>query len=155
MESLGIDIKVMIAQVVNFGILFFVLSKVLYKPLIKILDERSANIKKSLENSEKIDQELTKIQEKQNSLLEKAKSQAAEDRAELIKLAKNEKEKIISDAKQQAARQVQKGLDQIRSEELAMQERIRKDFMDEAVDNLAKKLAKSKNKFPLLESVLK
>ena len=37
MEALGLDWKLLVAQMVNFGLLFFVLKKVLYKPLIKAI----------------------------------------------------------------------------------------------------------------------
>ena len=45
MEALGINLPGLITQVISFLILLFVLSKLLYKPVIKMLDDRADRIK--------------------------------------------------------------------------------------------------------------
>ena len=52
MEGLGINLPTLIAQIVSFVILFGLLSLVAYKPLMKILDERSNKVKESMEQAE-------------------------------------------------------------------------------------------------------
>ncbi len=54
MEALGFNIQSLIAQVVNFIILLLVLGVVAYKPVMKMLDERSRKIKESLEQAETV-----------------------------------------------------------------------------------------------------
>ena len=39
MENLGIDIKLLIAQLINFGIFFFIIAKFVAKPFTKFLNE--------------------------------------------------------------------------------------------------------------------
>jgi len=56
--KLGIDWRLLIAQLVNFVILFTALTFLLYKPLIAALDKRRAKIAESLANAEKIGDEL-------------------------------------------------------------------------------------------------
>lgn len=155
MESLGIDVKIILAQVVNFGILLVILSKVLYKPLIKMLDERAEKIKKSIDNSEKIEKELAKIKEKQDALLKEAKKEALKERNALIEFANLEKTKIINDAKAVAQSEVKKGIDRLKNEEDQLAERIAKDIMDKAVDKMIKKLSDKGSGHPLLRQVLK
>ena len=53
MGALGISISQLLTQVISFLILFFLLYKLAYGPLIKMLDSRSAKIKESLDAAEK------------------------------------------------------------------------------------------------------
>lgn len=50
--TLGIDWKLILAQIINFGILAFILTKFLYTPMIRLLDERRAKIAEGLVQAE-------------------------------------------------------------------------------------------------------
>jgi F-type H+-transporting ATPase subunit b len=76
MEGLGIDIKSLIFQLVNFSILILILGRLLYKPIIRMLDSRSEAIKRSLAETEKIKKELAEIKERQNQIILQAREQA-------------------------------------------------------------------------------
>ena len=54
MEALGFNIPVLLAQLVNFSILLALLSALLYKPVMRALDERTRRIRESLEQAEAI-----------------------------------------------------------------------------------------------------
>ena len=41
MDALGINLPGLITQIISFGILFFILSKLLYKPLVSLMDQRA------------------------------------------------------------------------------------------------------------------
>jgi F-type H+-transporting ATPase subunit b len=45
LESLGVSIPLLITQVIGFVILLAILNKVAFKPIVKILDDRQADIK--------------------------------------------------------------------------------------------------------------
>ena len=47
-ESLGVSLPTLIAQIVNFVILFGLLYLVAYKPIMRMLDERSQKVKESM-----------------------------------------------------------------------------------------------------------
>ena len=49
MEALGINAGFLIAQIVNFGIIFFVLARFVWPRVLNMLDERQARIAKSLD----------------------------------------------------------------------------------------------------------
>ena len=55
--ALGIDLKILIAQLVNFLLLYFLLSKFAFGPLGKILEERRKRIEESEKRAQEIEQE--------------------------------------------------------------------------------------------------
>ena len=69
--KLGIDWRLLIAQLVNFVILFTALTFLLYKPLIAALDKRRAKIAESLANAEKIGDELKRANAESERLLKR------------------------------------------------------------------------------------
>ena len=59
MEGLGINLPTLVAQVINFAILFGLLYLVAYKPVMRMLDERSRKIKESMEQTELIKEQAS------------------------------------------------------------------------------------------------
>jgi F-type H+-transporting ATPase subunit b len=51
LEPLGINAGYLLAQIINFGIIFGALSTLLWRPIINMLDARSAKIQKGLEDA--------------------------------------------------------------------------------------------------------
>ncbi len=84
LDAFGIDWKLLLAQLVNFGVLFVALTWFLYKPVMKTLDERKAKIAKGVEDAE--------------IASEKALTADA-DAAKVVKGAENEAEGIVSSAR--------------------------------------------------------
>ena len=157
MEALGIDGRLLIAQIVNFGILLFVLNKVLYKPLIKLLDERKKNIKDALANNLAIENKLAEISEKEKEILKTSQIKAGEQADKLIEMASEEKRKLIEEARILAEKETQKGIERIKAAEAEAQKRIKVRFTKDVVEEITQKLYKenSKKKYPMLEGILK
>jgi len=84
-EGLGVELSSLIAQIFGFGLLLLLLYIFAYKPVIKMLDQRSAKIKESVDQTEHI--------KKQAELAEK-------ETARLIAEASKEGQKIIDQATQ-------------------------------------------------------
>jgi len=127
MEALGIDIKLLIAQIVNFGILFFLLSKFLYKPITGMLDERRKKVEQSLKDSdaatlqlEKAQSEAEKIREKAygeaNEILKNGKIAASSEATEIVKKASDQADRILANAKSEAENLKKNALMEARSE---------------------------------------
>lgn len=100
-DKLGIDLKLLLAQIVNFAILLFILTKLIYKPLLKVLDDRKKMIAKSVDDSKKIEDRLVAIEADKDKVLanagkeamvivEKAKKEAEEEHAKNLAVAKKE-----------------------------------------------------------------
>ena len=62
MLRFGVDWQHFIAQCFSFLIVAFVLRRYAYKPILTMLEERKTRIKESLDNAEKIKQELANTQ---------------------------------------------------------------------------------------------
>lgn len=72
-HALGIEWKHLLAQIVNFGILAFVLFKLVYKPLLKVIDERIEKTKEADLKSSSIDGRLAEIKELEKKTLDEAR----------------------------------------------------------------------------------
>lgn len=86
-EKLGIDWRLLIAQLVNFAILITALTFLLFKPLIAALDKRRAKISESLENAEKIGDELNRANAESERIVSNARAEASKIATESIKQA--------------------------------------------------------------------
>ncbi len=156
MESLGLDWKILIAQIVNFCILFFILNKLLYKPLIKALDARNKKISDSVKNSQEIEERLKKIEEKESKLLADARNKAKTEKAAIVDLGRKEKEKILEDAKISAQKVVDKAMQRLQEKEKDVINSISDEYIEKITDRLYKKMSVSgkKGKFPILSSLV-
>jgi F-type H+-transporting ATPase subunit b len=74
--KLGIDWRLLIAQLVNFAVLFAALTFLLYKPLIGVLEKRQKKIADSLKDAERIGQELKSAEAKSLAVLTEARAEA-------------------------------------------------------------------------------
>ncbi|OGM20531.1 hypothetical protein A2714_04035 [Candidatus Woesebacteria bacterium RIFCSPHIGHO2_01_FULL_38_9] len=157
MESLGLDVKILLAQIINFGLLLFILSKVLYKPVIKLIDERNKKLTKAIEDSAAIEKKLEKIEESKKDLLSQARQNANKEREDLIKMAQEESRVIIDNAKKKAEKEIEKGLTMLKTAKVEAEKELTDKFMERVMDNLLKKLSlqSKKNDFPLLRKTLK
>lgn len=97
-----IDWKLIIAQLVNFSIVLFVLYKFAYGPMTKLMNERAEKIDKGLKDSEEAHKKLSEITEKEKAVLVEAKKQAQEIVSKAEAAAVKNKEEIIAEAKTQA-----------------------------------------------------
>src|SRR3989304_5856480 len=70
LKEFGIQPTLLIAQIVNFLIILFLLKKFFYKPIIKLLDDRKKKIEESLKNAEEIEERLKQTEEKSAQIIE-------------------------------------------------------------------------------------
>lgn len=116
MEGLGINFKLLLAQIVNFLVLLLILKKFLYKPILQFLDERKKKIEESLQNVEKINKELARIEEERKRILHQAEIEAMRTIAESKRIAQEQKEEIIDEAKRKTQEELRKGVTLARQE---------------------------------------
>lgn len=76
LDQFGVNPLLLAAQVVNFLILLFILKKLLYKPILKVLEERKKRIEDSLKNAEEIERKLLLTEEEKEKILAKTSAQA-------------------------------------------------------------------------------
>ena len=102
LNQFGVQPILLAAQVVNFLILLFILKKFLYKPILKVLDERKKRIEDSLKNAESIERQLQQTQEQSEKIIadtlkeaQKILNQTKEDATQIIEGANKEAEQIL------------------------------------------------------------
>ncbi len=112
LQTLGIDWKLLLAQIINFGIVLIVLAKFVYKPLLKAIDARRDAIKRSMDDAADIERQklqmettrkeaLHKADEDAGVILEKAKADADAMRADILANAQQQADQIMAKGKQQ------------------------------------------------------
>lgn len=75
-SKLGIDWRLLSGQIVQFVLLVLILYKLAYKPIIKLLEERTKKIEKSLADAKRIEQTLSESSEERTRLLDETHKQA-------------------------------------------------------------------------------
>lgn len=122
-----IDWKLMIAQLINFGLVFAALYFIAAKPLSKLMKDRTKEITDGLENAKKAENEVKNANLKKEEIVKEAKDNAKKilassqaDGKEIIKEAKTkadlEKEEIIKQAKLDAEKEKKGADEQVRKE---------------------------------------
>ena len=147
--KLGINWKLLVAQVVNFLILLLVLYKFAYGPILKMLEKRTGKIEKGLKDAEAAEKKLKESQKKQEEILnkarreaqdivEKAQARSEKTKSEILAEAKNQSDKIIADAKVQIKQEKEKSVAEIKSEigglVVAATEKVLSEKLDEKKD---------------------
>lgn len=109
MEKLGIQTNQLIFQAVNFSIMVFVLTRILYRPILKILEERKKKIEEGLKFSQKMAEELEKIEQKKKKVIDEAKEEGRKIIEENKVSGKNIEKQILQKANFEAEAILEKG----------------------------------------------
>ncbi len=129
MEGLGISLPTLLAQIINFAILFGLMYLVAYKPIMRMFDERSRKIKESMEQTEFIKEQAAHAEEEVKKQLEAA----GKEGQEVIGRAVRTGEEIGREAQQEARQEAESLITRARVE--IQRER------DDAIDELRKEFA--------------
>jgi F-type H+-transporting ATPase subunit b len=127
--DLGVNVPVLIAQLINFTALLILLKLFVYKPVLKMLDERRARIQEGLSAAER-------GQEQAQQAEQEAQAQIAN--------ARREGQEIVQQAQQVAQRLQEEGRAQAQQQGDAMLERARNEIAmerDNAIAELRREFA--------------
>ena len=105
----GVNWKLLLAQGINFALLLAVLSYFLYKPVLKMIDERREKIAEGVKTAEAASRSLAEAQKKSDgivgdasreaeTLVKTARARAEEKGAEIVKSAEARAEGVLTDA---------------------------------------------------------
>lgn len=126
MEQLGIEPNLLLAQIVNFLIIFFVLSKLLYKPIVGMLEKRKKEIAAGLELTEKMRAEEEKMNARKEKVLEGARQEARAIVETGKKEADAQAHEIVEAAHRQAQGVVTKGKEDVSHLRTDMEKDVRR-----------------------------
>lgn len=147
MDALGINAGFFIAQIVNFGIIFFLLAKFVWPRVLNMLDERAARIAQSLEdaraaeearaNAERErDRMLSEARTEGQHLIDEARQRGDEQRKQMIREAEHDAEERRAQARIQSEeernRMLGESRDQIVRLAMAAAERLIGTSLDES-----------------------
>lgn len=90
-------------QIVNFGVIFWVLTKYLYKPVLKLLSDRRDKINAGLAAAEKNLKSEKDSENEKKVILAKARKEASEIIKDATLESKKQSEGIIKEAKEKAS----------------------------------------------------
>ncbi len=76
LAKLGIDGKLLLAQAINFAVLFWVLRRFAYRPMLDFLEKRATRIEQGLKDAEAAKVKLGEMEEKEKSVLLQARTEA-------------------------------------------------------------------------------
>lgn len=158
-EALGLNITILIAQLVNFAILVFVLWKFGYKPMFKFLNERKEKIEQGVLDAQKAGAKLEEISAKEKEvmknakkeamlILEKAKEEGEKNKEKIVVRAKEEIGQIINEEKAKMQLEKAQTLKEIKSEisdlvVRSVEKIIEEKFDQKKDDELIKKIVKN------------
>jgi F-type H+-transporting ATPase subunit b len=98
MQLLTPDLGLFFWNLLAFVIVFFILKKFAWKPILASLKQREVGIADSLAQAEKVRAEMAQLKSENEALL----VQAREERAIMLKEARETKDKIINEAREKA-----------------------------------------------------
>ena len=155
--KLGINWPVLITQVVTFIILLVLLRFVAYKPIMRMLDERSKRIKESMDQAESLKTQSARGEEELKKQLEAASREGQERIARAVKAGEDVKQKAQADARLEAEALIKRARSEIQRERDDVINDVRREFADLTVLAAGKVIEKSldkKDHRELIEKVL-
>lgn len=102
--KLGFDWKVALANLVNFLVIYYLLRNVVFKKLGNAIKQRQEKIKQGLDDAEKAKQSLVDASQRKEELIK----EAYKDSQEIIGSAKEERNKIVAHAAEEADKEASK-----------------------------------------------
>lgn len=129
LTNFGIQPILLLAQIVNFLIILYLLKRFFYGPISKVLEDRKKRIDQSLKNAQLIEEKLAATETKTAQILKEAQNNATN----IISEAKQETERIMAAAQQDARQLAQDQLvlakDQIQKAHAQMQKELERDTL--------------------------
>ena len=146
MEDIGISVPGLVAQLINFGILLLLLYFVLYKPVLRIFNERSNRIKESMDQAEEIKQKMAQTEEQVRQQLETARKEGQNILAQAGQMGEQVKEGARQGARQEAEAIIARARLEIDRERDEAIEELRRQFVDLAIVAAEKVIAETLDK---------
>jgi F-type H+-transporting ATPase subunit b len=130
-------------QMVNFLFLLAILYRLLYKPLLAKMEERTVAIKASLEAAEAARADAARQPEENASRLRAAYTEAQAIRAAALREAAEEQRKLVESARREAQQLVESAKAQMESDVRRAREELRREVSEIAITVAEKLIRKS------------
>jgi F-type H+-transporting ATPase subunit b len=102
LEKLGINLNFLIAQIINFVLLLWILNRFLYKPVTKMLAARTERVQQSLAEADKVRQEAAAARTEYERQLDAERRRSFDAAQQAIQEGQKAREAIIAQAQKDA-----------------------------------------------------
>jgi F-type H+-transporting ATPase subunit b len=127
LETLGINLPSFLWHTANFLLLLFLLSRILYRPIVKMLDERAERVRESMERAEQLRLQSERDEQERVAHMDEARrevqvmlgqaSQMAEQvKSEARQAAQEEARRIVERAQAEASAEHDRALTELRQQ---------------------------------------
>jgi len=138
----------LIAQIINFLLLVFLLAKFAYRPLMQVLEDRQKKIADNIDSAERerkdaqqlkmeYQQQLAQARSQAQVIVEKAEKLAEEAKEEILKDARAESARILKNAQAEVARERALALAQLKNEVVVLSMAAATKIIDKNIDTEA------------------
>ena len=135
--------KSLVIQAINFGLLLFILIKLLYKPLLAKLNERTEAIRSSLEEAKAARAEAERERAEHAAKLQASLAEAQSIRATALKDAAEEQRRLVDAARAEAARLVEAARSEMAQDVRRARQELRQEVADLATSVAERLIRKS------------
>ena len=116
MEALGINLGYIVSQIVNFTLLAVLLYFVAYKPILRMLDERSARIQKGIQDAEEASRRAAEMEQEYEQRVAEARRDGQEIIAQATQMSEKARQDILEQAREEARAQIDRAREEISRE---------------------------------------
>lgn len=128
MENLQLEL--IIAAMINFGVLFFIFKHFLWKKLAEAIEERKKHLKASSEAEDIAEKKLEAAEKEVEEILDKARSKAGEIEKSAEELSKNNTAKSVKQAEKEAEYIIASAKEETEKQKLDMVNSMRSRILD-------------------------
>jgi len=158
-EALGISLKEFIFYLINFVILIGILAKFLYKPFLKILDERRQKIQDALDSAEAMNRRADEKMDAYTKRIANVESEGREIIREAKSKADQEARAILDDAGERASKMITDARDEIERDKARAREDMKGEIKDLALlaasKILEEEIAPNERQEQIVDQILK
>jgi len=119
---ININWSTLLLQIINFGIMVFILSRVFFKPVVRMLDERAEQVTKALDEAQEREQKAAEAQAEYEKTLAEAQEQVMTMQQQAQEDLLQTKQQVLSEAREQVSKMretAERDLEQSRQEAIA------------------------------------
>jgi F-type H+-transporting ATPase subunit b len=156
--SLGINLPLLVVFIINFIVLFILLRLFLFKPVVKMLDERAKRTKEGMELAEATKKEYEQAKVEVQKQIEKGRQEAQAFIAQAVQTGERLKEESRQEATKQAQLIVDRTRAELETERDKIVENLRNEFVDisiSAAEKVIKETLDKEKHRKLIEETLK
>ena len=139
-KSLGIEWPILIAQIINFAILLAILGKFVYKPVMRMLDDRREGVRETLLREEEAFAKLSAAEADKENILAQARAESQK----IIDAAKQDgeemKKKLVASAKEEIEKMRAEAAKRLQSDQIRLVSEVKSEIGALLVQTIEKTL---------------